>query len=187
MKLSTIALTPSGHGNRSKTHRHHILPKHAGGSDDPSNLVDLTVEQHAEAHRLLWEEYGNKKDFIAWKTLSGQITSDEARREVARHVMSTRERSPDEWTKGWETRRQKAGGIWVSPMKGKNMPLSEEARTRMREAKLGSEPWNKGMTGTKNNFPVLSNTIWINNGMMNKRVPKDSLIPDGFVMGRKKK
>ena len=31
-----------------------------GGSDDPSNIVLLTVEEHAEAHRLLFEKYGKK-------------------------------------------------------------------------------------------------------------------------------
>ena len=28
-----------------------------GGTNDPSNLVELTVEEHAEAHRVLWEKY----------------------------------------------------------------------------------------------------------------------------------
>lgn len=39
-------------------HKHHIIPKHAGGSDDPSNIVVLTVEEHAEAHRKLYEKHG---------------------------------------------------------------------------------------------------------------------------------
>lgn len=40
------------------THKHHIIPRHMGGTDDPSNLVELTVEKHAEAHRQLYEQYG---------------------------------------------------------------------------------------------------------------------------------
>lgn len=54
-------------------HNHHIIPKHMGGTDDPSNLVRLTVEEHAEAHRNLYEEYGRWQDYLAWKALSGQI------------------------------------------------------------------------------------------------------------------
>jgi hypothetical protein len=43
-------------------HIHHITPRHAGGTDDPSNLIELTVEQHAEAHRILFEQYGRWQD-----------------------------------------------------------------------------------------------------------------------------
>jgi hypothetical protein len=61
-------------------HKHHIIPRHAGGSDDPSNLIELTIEEHAEAHKKLWEEHGRWQDHIAWKGLSGQIDKDEIRR-----------------------------------------------------------------------------------------------------------
>jgi hypothetical protein len=63
-------------------HWHHIVPKHAGGTDDPSNLVHLTVEEHSEAHRKLYEQYGRWQDKIAWQTLSGQIDIQEARHEM---------------------------------------------------------------------------------------------------------
>lgn len=43
-----------------------------GGTDDPSNIIELTVEEHAEAHKLLYEQYGRKEDLCAWKGLSGQ-------------------------------------------------------------------------------------------------------------------
>ena len=65
-------------------HWHHIVPKHIGGSDEPSNLVHLTVEEHAEEHRKLWEQYGRWQDKIAWKTLSGQISIQEAREKMMR-------------------------------------------------------------------------------------------------------
>lgn len=35
---------------------HHIIPKCMGGTDDPSNLVELTYEEHVEAHRILMEQ-----------------------------------------------------------------------------------------------------------------------------------
>ena len=66
------------------THTHHIVPRHIGGTDDPSNLVELTVEEHAEAHRILFETYGRWQDEVAWKTLSGQITSYEAVQQIRR-------------------------------------------------------------------------------------------------------
>jgi len=61
-------------------HTHHIIPKHMGGTDDPSNLVRLTIEEHAEAHRILYETYGNEYDRAAWLGLSGRIDKQEASR-----------------------------------------------------------------------------------------------------------
>lgn len=58
-------------------HKHHIIPRHAGGTDDPANLVDLTIEEHAEAHRLLYEKYNRQQDYLAWKGLAGLIGKDE--------------------------------------------------------------------------------------------------------------
>jgi hypothetical protein len=66
-------------------HWHHIVPKHAGGTDEPSNLVRLTVEEHAEAHKKLWEQYGRWQDKIAWQTLSGQISIQEAREQMMKY------------------------------------------------------------------------------------------------------
>ena len=58
-------------------HKHHIIPKHMGGSDDPSNIVKLTIEEHAEAHRILYEQFGNEYDRIAWLGLTNSIDSQE--------------------------------------------------------------------------------------------------------------
>jgi hypothetical protein len=58
-------------------HNHHIVPKHCGGTDDASNLIRLTIKQHAEAHKELWEEHGRWEDYVAWQGLSGQISKQE--------------------------------------------------------------------------------------------------------------
>jgi len=59
-------------------HTHHIIPKHAGGSDNPENLIKLTVKEHANVHKKLYEEHNRWQDYVAWKALSGQITKAEA-------------------------------------------------------------------------------------------------------------
>ena len=51
-----------------------------GGTDNPSNLIELTVEEHALAHKKLFEEYGRWQDEVAWQALSGQIGNEEATR-----------------------------------------------------------------------------------------------------------
>ena len=63
-------------------HKHHIVPKHAGGTDDPSNIVYLTVKQHAEAHKKLFKKYGRWQDKLAYEGLSGQIGKEEIIQEI---------------------------------------------------------------------------------------------------------
>jgi len=65
-------------------HMHHILPKHRGGTDDSYNMIRLTVEEHAEAHRRDWVRYGHWQDELAWLGLSGQISMSEAAKRARR-------------------------------------------------------------------------------------------------------
>jgi hypothetical protein len=52
---------------------HHVLPRCMGGGDEPSNLVDLTPEEHYVCHLLLVRIYPNvqKLVFAAWAMLHG--------------------------------------------------------------------------------------------------------------------
>lgn len=58
-------------------HIHHIVPKHMGGTNDPSNLIELTPEEHADAHRNLYETYGHWQDYVAWKGLERLFSNDD--------------------------------------------------------------------------------------------------------------
>jgi hypothetical protein len=53
-------------------HIHHLIPKHMGGSNDPINLIELSVEEHAMAHYKLYEQYSKKEDLCAYYMLSGK-------------------------------------------------------------------------------------------------------------------
>ncbi len=68
------------------THKHHIVPRHAGGSNDPSNIEVLTIPEHALAHKKLYEEYGRWQDEVAYLTLSGQIDNAEATKRAQREA-----------------------------------------------------------------------------------------------------
>jgi hypothetical protein len=61
-----------------RTHKHHIIPKYMGGTDEPENIVEVTVTQHAMFHFCNYQLWGNEEDRIAWRALSGLITLDEA-------------------------------------------------------------------------------------------------------------
>jgi hypothetical protein len=82
--------------NNSMKHIHHILPKYLGGSDEPSNLVELTVDEHAEAHRVLYEQHGNWQDYCAWQALSGRIGQEEALRMAQGMANKGRKRTPEQ-------------------------------------------------------------------------------------------
>ena len=94
-------------------HKHHIVPRHMGGSDDHSNLVTLTIEEHAAAHKQLYEKFGKLEDKLAWKMLEGTIGKDEYLKE-----------------------RAKLGG-YKSSTKGKKK--TEEHRRKISEAKKGKK------------------------------------------------
>ena len=53
-----------------------------GGTDDPNNIVELTIEEHAQAHRELYEKHGHWQDKVAYEGLSGQIPSKQVIAEV---------------------------------------------------------------------------------------------------------
>ena len=63
-------------------HKHHIIPKHMGGTDDPTNLIELTVKEHAEAHLNLYNQYNKKEDLCAYYMLSGKSQDPEFKKLV---------------------------------------------------------------------------------------------------------
>ena len=105
-------------------HKHHIIPRHAGGTDDPSNLVELTIEEHANAHKLLYEKYGRDEDRWAWLGLSGQIGKDEILRQIAMAQKGVKK--PDGF------------GKKISAFR-KTFKYSEESKKKMSEAKKGKK------------------------------------------------
>lgn len=51
--------------------RHHIIPRHVGGTDDQSNLTSLTYKEHRLAHVLLYRIHGRWQDKVAINAMSG--------------------------------------------------------------------------------------------------------------------
>jgi hypothetical protein len=57
-----------------------------GGTDDPANIKELTIEEHALEHKRLFEQHGHWQDYIAWQGLSGRISCEEVIRETIRNT-----------------------------------------------------------------------------------------------------
>ena len=122
-------------------HIHHIIPRHMGGTDEPENLIELTVEEHAEAHRKLYEEHGNIKDYCAWKGLEGTIGKEE----IVRLLMDPTGRTHSEETKE-KMRQSQTGRKRHTPESRKKISearkgkkLSEEHKRKIGEAGKGNK------------------------------------------------
>ena len=96
-------------------HKHHIIPKHAGGTDDITNIVELSIEEHAEAHKKLYDEHGRWQDLVAWQTLSGQIKQAEAiklsQKNADKSWMKT-DKGKEILSKRWDKRKLNGFTIW---------------------------------------------------------------------------
>lgn len=112
-----------------KFHKHHIIPKHMGGTDDESNLVYLSIEEHALAHKKLWEEHGHWQDEVAYKGLAKLIGKEELLKIVCGH------------SKG-KKRPQEVTDKIVAKQKGQKR--SEETKQKMREANKNRNTKNIG-------------------------------------------
>lgn len=139
-------------------HLHHILPRHMGGTDDPSNLVELTIEEHAEAHRKLYEEYGRLQDKRAWlgltKIMSGEdiikeILTSPKSEEHKRKISEAHKGKPKPWLIGTRNGAGNAG-----------KPKSEEHKRKIAEAHTGkvrgefSEEWKQALKDAQARQPI---------------------------------
>lgn len=87
-----------------------------GGTDDPSNLVKLTVEEHALAHKKLWEEHGKIQDLWAYQLLSQQLKIEEGFALVLKHNaknthVKCKNNQSGFWSKEQQYKNAKLGGI----------------------------------------------------------------------------
>lgn len=97
-----------------------------GGTDDPSNIVEVTVEEHAELHLDLYLQHGLMGDWLAYHTLSGQITAAEATRQAQIHANKTRV-----WS---EESRKKISDFHKGRTWRKGAKLSDETKKKLSEA-----------------------------------------------------
>jgi hypothetical protein len=80
-----------------------------GGTDSPENLVELTIQEHAQAHYDLWKEYGKIEDKIAWKGLSRRKITEEDRIELSKSGFSKFINDPQrklDWTEKIKNKRK---------------------------------------------------------------------------------
>lgn len=117
--------------------RHHIIPRYEWkkrfgrlvGFNAEDNVVDLTTEQHAQVHLLLYEINGNEYDMIAFRAITGSIGKEEILKAVVSATQKGRKRS-------LETRRKMS-------IVRKGRKFSEEHKRNLGLSHMG----NKSNTG----------------------------------------
>lgn len=71
-----------------KTNAHHIIPLHWKGPDQTWNLILLTLEEHCQAHALLYDNYRKLEDLGASQMLSGNLKHGaDTIRQIAQNTM----------------------------------------------------------------------------------------------------
>jgi hypothetical protein len=186
-----------------KKHKHHIIPRHAGGTDDPSNLVELTIEEHAEAHRHLYEKYNRWQDRVAWLSLSGIMKDEERIYEILKNSNPGGYRHTEEAKRKLSEMRKGE----KNPMYGKTAPNNGVKRPgiggrkkgtgwseseRLKQLEIRSQPGyydyakseercKKISEATKGREGSAKGKFWFNNGSSETYSFE---CPEGFVRGR---
>jgi hypothetical protein len=174
-----------------KKHKHHIIPKHMGGSDDPSNLVELTIEEHAEAHRLLYETYGHTQDKVAWLGLVGIMPHGE----IIYTLLSEGKKgnknpmfgkpSPNRGIKRPGVGGRKKGTKWSAEERATKEKMRSTTEYKEKMAAVYSDPIRNAniSKNSKGKIGAATGKAWYNNGVEEKYFVVDQQ-PKGFARGR---
>ena len=65
-------------------HQHHLIENKDGQRFRTDTTIPLSVKEHADIHKRYYETWGFHEDYVAWKTLSGQIGKEELFIETSR-------------------------------------------------------------------------------------------------------
>lgn len=177
-------------------HKHHIIPRYMGGSNDPENLIELTVVQHSMWHFCNYKLWGNWEDYLAYKAIAGHINKEEINRfklekalEKGRQVISEKRKSKefrDKMKKELKSRYKNPG--YREKMAehcrkiqhlAVNASKSPEAREKRKETLRNINH----QVGEKNsNY----GNRWIHSleFRVSKRIRKTDALPEGWAEGR---
>lgn len=173
-------------------HIHHIIPRHMGGTDDPSNLIELSRKEHAQAHLKLYEQYGKKEDLGAYYLLTGQT---DAAAKISSSLGGTVQGKINA-ENGHMRRIQKLANPSEAGKKGGAATMASgkgafgDPIERLKSCVKGGQ-----VQGRKNaesgHLKRISNLsrkskgkVWITDGSKNQMIEPDGNIPEGFRRGK---
>jgi hypothetical protein len=169
-----------------------------GGSDDLTNLIELSVEDHAAAHLKLYEQYGKSEDLLAYKCLKGYLSKVEIIQESSRIGGRTQGKRNAE--SGHMTQVQKLSDPIAAGKKGGATTIARgkgsfgNTEERLKSASKGGRTQGKrnaesGHLKRIAQIPSKKNRgmLWITNGTNNKMIMPVDIIPEGYRRGKTQK
>ena len=179
-------------------HIHHIIPRHMGGTNDPSNLIELTVAEHAQAHKELYEQHGKLEDKVAWLALSGQAKDPEF--VYSRAILGGRTQGKRNAESGHMQKVQKLADKSSAGKKGGATTITRgkgsfaDPVERLKSASKGGKTQGKrnADSGHLQRIAQLPNSRnkgkqWITNGTDNMMITKGDAILEGYRSGKTQK
>lgn len=138
-------------------HKHHIIPKHVGGTDEPNNLVLLHPIDHAIFHLLRFRQTNHPGDAWAFNRLMAQTgedgfgvtgykRSEETRKKMSESVRQMHKENPERAKRFIEMNKQRRGDKhpnWGKPPTNKGKPnpaVSKSNKQRRGEKCATSKP-----------------------------------------------
>lgn len=174
-----------------KTHKHHIIPKHAGGTNNPSNFIELTIDEHAAAHKKLYEQYGRIQDKVAWMGLANLAPHAELMSELNSIRMKGvanpmyGKPAPNRGIKRPGIGGRKKGTKWSKEERISKQKMHESKEHKEKMAKVYLDPVRneKIANGRKGKTGAANGKVWYNNGTEEKYYILGQH-PKGYIRGR---
>jgi len=116
--------------------RHHIIPKHQGGTDDDDNFTYLTHREHIAAHFLLWKINGHVGDQFAYQMMKG-VTCHPTH--LGRKHTEESRRRMSEAHKGQKLSEEHKRRISEGRKGKKGKPHTEESKQRISDSLKGKK------------------------------------------------
>jgi hypothetical protein len=174
-----------------KKHKHHIIPKHMGGSNDSINLIELTVEEHAEAHRVLYEKHGHIQDKVAWLGLTGIMPHAELIYTLLSEGKKGNKNpmfgkpAPNRGVKRPGVGGRKKGTKWSAEERASKEKMRSTMEYKEKMAVVYSDPVRNAniSKNSKGKIGAAAGKAWYNNGLEEKYFVIDQQLK-GFTRGR---
>ena len=135
-------------------HQHHLIENKDGQRFRTDTTIPLSVKEHADIHKRYYETWGFHEDYVAWKTLSGQIGKEELFIETSRIGGLN--------NKGKKKTREHAEKI-SQANKGQNASfpkLTNEQREKHRQGCMGNKNFDINKPGVRQNYSNGMKEYW---------------------------